>query len=386
MCLGDSNCPTFYGKLLQRNEALRNKLVLHRGWHSLDATYKSRPLENTRQAYLDGVKAGALFAECDVWVTKDNILVLSHDSTFASMAAEPEHHLAVSPIAELEWSDVSQLKLKDGSAPVRLDRVLEDLCGTQMRLVIELKTFDAATQLGYHLAKRPELVKSVAWVMSFSLITLERFAESGGTQMGCRSVWILDNPVEAYDDKYIDEGETTFPCSSEGFRAFLERVGVKELFQRLQCGLYLQYNPCVTPWLLSEVRAEMISLLSQVAPGPSPKSSRDATQAFLGLWSDVQLDASFDRADVLAQWVDVVDVINTDMPSNFWPCIAKPGSVADYTATHQEHIVEARSECQDMKSLACSTESTEYQALFTNCDADPEEVPHMLERERKLSW
>jgi len=315
MCLGDLECPADHDNRLKGKDGLRSKLVLHRGYHSIDASYLGRPLENTRQAYLDGAKAGALFAECDVWTTKDGVLILSHDSTFAASAAQPDERLALLPIAELEWAELSELKLKDGSTPVKLDTVLEDLCGTEMQLVIELKTSAAASQLGAHLAKHAELACRVAWVMSFSFLAVKSFVDCGGRQANCRGVWILDNPSEAYTSH--DEGETTFNCASEGLGAFLERVDLKQSFLDLQCGLYLQYNPCIAPVHLKRLRAEMIELFTQGSPA-SQDGGEISSRVFLGLWSDAHLDASFDCANMLTQWLDVVDAINTDLPHMFW--------------------------------------------------------------------
>jgi len=307
MCLGDTSNLAFHGKRLKSNSVLQNKLVLHRGWHCLENTYVNRPLENTRQAYVDSVKAGARFAECDVWVTKDGILVLNHNSSFAAVAAEPDDRLATLPISSLDWDELCGLELQDGSTPVKLDTVLEDLLGTELRLVIELKTSSAASRLGAHLASCPDLVCGVAWVMSFSLATLELFVEDGGRQAGCHSVWLLGNPREAYEQEELDEGEIAWNYASESLTAFLDRVGAKKCFQHLQCGLYLQYHPCAMPAHIQRARAEMNLLVPDAAQQP-----------FIGLWSDARLDASFDRVEAVTPWLDVFDVINTDLPREFW--------------------------------------------------------------------
>jgi len=293
--------PTYHDELLKDNEALRKKLVLHRGYHSIDASYNNRPLENTRQAYVDSARTGARFAECDVWTTKDGVFVLSHNFNFASAAVRPHERLARLPIVELEWSELSELELQDGSTPVKLDTVLEDLLGTETRLVIELKISAPAAQLAAHLAERADLARAVAWVMSFSIVALELFADGGGVQP---IAWLLDNPSVPFTS--WAEGETRFDCVAEDLGDFLVRIGVKERIQELQCGLYLQYNASTTPAHLRKVRADMIDLSAEGSP------------SFLGLWSHVGCDPSFDNVDVLTSWLDVVDVINTDLPHNFW--------------------------------------------------------------------
>jgi hypothetical protein len=44
----------------EHNKPLLNSLTLHRGWHRYngDPSSKSRPIENTRQAYVDAVAIG----------------------------------------------------------------------------------------------------------------------------------------------------------------------------------------------------------------------------------------------------------------------------------------------------------------------------------------
>jgi len=116
--------------------------------------------------------------------------------------------------------------------------------------------------------------------------------------------WLLDNPSVPFTS--WAEGETRFDCVAEDLGDFLVRIGVKERIQELQCGLYLQYNASTTPAHLRKVRADMIELSAEGSP------------TFLGLWSHVGCDPSFDNVDVLTSWLDVVDVINTDLPHNFW--------------------------------------------------------------------
>ena len=94
------------------NAELVPKLVLHRGWHQLTSA-QDRPLENTRQAYLDSIKLNAAYGECDVWDTKDGQMVLCHDSNFKSMASDPSASLASSPIKDLTWGELAGIPLLD---------------------------------------------------------------------------------------------------------------------------------------------------------------------------------------------------------------------------------------------------------------------------------
>jgi glycerophosphoryl diester phosphodiesterase len=312
-----------YGKLL-RNNPLLDKLVLHRGWHSVDTECRRRPLENTRQAYLDAVKSGAPWAECDVYPTKDGILVLCHDPSFAAVAADPHESLAMSLIAELDWSELSQLRLKDGSTPVKLEDVLKDLFETEMQLVVELKTSDAALVLGRLLSSRHDLVASIAWVMSFSFAALECFVENGGREADCRIMWLTDNPREAYSE--ICEGETTFDCTSETLASLLDRLSITERFRQSAPGLYIQYNPRMSPSHLSKLRCEAAEIYASNQQNFRHGNS-SSDMPLIGLWSDALLDKSFDRAEELARWVEVVDMINTDFPTEFFPSVARHKAV-----------------------------------------------------------
>lgn len=289
---------------------LRSKLVAHRGWHGPSAEWAIRPMENTRHAYISCVRLGIAFAECDVWATQDRKMVLSHDSSFASMAANPTDWRASSPISNLRWDEVLDLKLKDGSTPVLLSTVLEDLAGSATKLAVELKSADPAAPLAELLAKRPGLLASVGFVMSFSLSGLEAFSEALADAPKPIVVWLLDNPSTPYGDD-INEGETTFDYTSESFAVFLERTGLSKRVKRLQCGLYLQYNPGLVPEHIHAVRSELATVCGE-------QGKARADDHFLGVWSDASLDPAFDRATSLAALLPVVDAVNTDLPDNFW--------------------------------------------------------------------
>lgn len=291
---------------------LRSKLVAHRGWHRPFSEGAKRPLENTRHAYTSCVQLGVAFAECDVWATQDGEMVLCHDSSFASMAADPADKRVSSPISGLLWDEVQDVKLKDGSTPVRLSTVLEDVADSDTKLVVELKSSDPAEPLAEFLAGRPELLASVGFVLSFSLSALEAFSAALTTVTDATKpivVWLLDNPSTPYGGD-INEGETTFDYTSESFAAFLKRTDLNERVKRLQCGLYLQYNPGLVPEHIHSVRSELAAL--------SGGTESNAKSHFLGVWSDASLDPQFDRAKGLTELLPIVDAVNTDLPDDFW--------------------------------------------------------------------
>lgn len=286
---------------------LRGKVVLHRGWHRLQKCDTSRPLENTRQAYLDAARLGVAYAECDVWATKDGVVVLSHDFNFKWGAPCDQNESAVLPISDLTWENLFDLELLDGSKPVKLETVLEDLRESSTRLVIEIKTPSLAASLGAFMVERRDLLSSVAWVMSFSFSALEQFCQGGGQQAGVSTMWLLDNAD--YLDKH--EGETTFDYSNEDLSQLLLRHELVERIQGLQCGLYIQYRASLRLEVFSQIRKDLMDTLQG-------KPDSKVPSPLLGLWTDIDLDAEFDKADTLMKWGLYADAVNTDLPSHFW--------------------------------------------------------------------
>merc|ERR1740130_1410009 len=149
--------------------------------------------------------------------------------------------------------------------------------------------------------------------MSFSLPAIEEFVENGGRQGGCQPVWLLSNPYRtSYFDEYEKtQGEEIFDYASEDVAAFLDRTGEMDRVQRLQCGLYLQYNARVEQTHFQNVRTQLAQVFTQC-------KVEGTSAPFIGLWTDAATDAAFDCAGTLSEWMKVVDAINTDLPQAFW--------------------------------------------------------------------
>jgi len=146
-------------------------------------------------------------------------------------------------------------------------------------------------------------------VLSFSLSALELFSVALSTVADATKpivVWLLDNPSTPYGDD-VNEGEITFDYLSESFADFLTRTDLNERVKNLKCGLYLQYNPGLTPEHINAVRSELGAVCKE-----------SAGDRFLGVWSDASLDPAFDRAAGLSALLPVVDAVNTDLPDDFW--------------------------------------------------------------------
>jgi len=294
-------------------ENLRQKLVSHRGWHRLRDDDDQRPLENTRQAYLDARDLGVPFSECDVWNTKDNQIVLSHDAILGRVAQFEESSLATTPLSELQWDDLRTCKLKDGSHPVLLSTVLQDLCSTGAKLLIEMKCSDVGKPLGEFIASNLHLVSSIACVISFSIRALEEFhdayssyiADKGQTDDAQISLlWLVDNPSTPYD--YLNEGELTFDYTQESITDFVSKNDVCERVKYLRCGLHMQYNPALKPSHLRAVRKSLATIHGEHRP------------VMLGLWSDAELDPDFDSPSSLLEVANEVEFLNTDFASPAW--------------------------------------------------------------------
>ncbi|MBS0263272.1 MAG: glycerophosphoryl diester phosphodiesterase membrane domain-containing protein [Planctomycetes bacterium] len=98
-------------------------------------------IENTLHAIQEAIDDGAQFAEIDVQMSLDAVLVVTHDSDFSRQAG------VARKVWELPYEEIRQIPLKSVEAPdiaadfaPRLDEVLE-LAKNQIRLNIELKYY-----------------------------------------------------------------------------------------------------------------------------------------------------------------------------------------------------------------------------------------------------
>jgi glycerophosphoryl diester phosphodiesterase len=165
---------------LKNSPVLQQSVVAHRGWHS--KVDRDRPLENTVEAFVYAWQNGAHRAECDVQLTKDEVLVINHDLTLARLARDPTATIAQANLCDVVWDDVKDVPLNDGSLVPRLDQVLEAALriGPHAKLVVEIKpdagSVRTAELLFELLQSRPELRAHVAIVMSFDPDAVKRFA------------------------------------------------------------------------------------------------------------------------------------------------------------------------------------------------------------------
>mmetsp|Transcript_22872 Transcript_22872/g.35375 ORF Transcript_22872/g.35375 Transcript_22872/m.35375 type:complete len:511 (-) Transcript_22872:64-1596(-) len=150
-------------------------LVAHRGFHCVMDHSGRRPLENSLSSYESAWSAGVHLCECDVALTKDEKLVLAHDSDFTRLALDPSKNKKVS---DLTMKEIIGLTFKSGTRPPLLLDVLRSAqtIGGSARLVVEIKAGndEAGAALVRLFRRHPQLIERCAVVMSFDAYLMHR--------------------------------------------------------------------------------------------------------------------------------------------------------------------------------------------------------------------
>mmetsp|Transcript_20449 Transcript_20449/g.38030 ORF Transcript_20449/g.38030 Transcript_20449/m.38030 type:complete len:557 (+) Transcript_20449:437-2107(+) len=155
-------------------------LVAHRGFHSRNDVL-SRPLENTIPAYEQAWASGLHYCECDVTLTLDGQVVLSHDHDLRRLARHPLSSSAEVPVSKMTYAQLYSLPLKNGTHAPLLSEVLNSAIrtGPHASLVVEIKPgtdgAEVAVALCNMFREHPKLLKRVAVVMSFDLFIIHNF-------------------------------------------------------------------------------------------------------------------------------------------------------------------------------------------------------------------
>lgn len=154
-------------------------LVAHRGFHSpLDRSYV-RPLENSLTAYEAAWTNGINLCECDIALTKDERIILSHDENFARLAMDPTSPLCNKTVRDLTFKELLNCPIKSGARPPLLFDVLRSAAaiGGDAKMVVEIKAgnLDAGTSLARIFVRHPQLMEHVAIVMSFDAFIMHNF-------------------------------------------------------------------------------------------------------------------------------------------------------------------------------------------------------------------
>lgn len=127
----------FAGTILGMGEIYKEHLTevtAHRG-----GTLQS--IENTLEAVREAIAAGAQFAEIDVQMSRDEVLVVTHDSDFSRQAGRAQRvwDLTYDEIREIPLTHVGSPQIAASRAPT-LDEVLDAARG-KIHLNIELKYY-----------------------------------------------------------------------------------------------------------------------------------------------------------------------------------------------------------------------------------------------------
>ena len=147
---------------------------VHRGGDEVET-------ENTIEAFEYSANLGFIFMETDVQATKDNHIVIFHDSTLKRMAGINK------TISDLTLDDVRSIELKDGGRIPLLSEALESFPG--LRFNIDIKTEDA-------LVNSVKIVKDMnclnrTCLASFSSARLNRIRKLAGPNV-CTSSGQMD--------------------------------------------------------------------------------------------------------------------------------------------------------------------------------------------------
>jgi glycerophosphoryl diester phosphodiesterase len=187
--------------------------VAHRGFHNPKGRSDLRPLENSLAAFEAAWTNGVHLCECDVALTKDEKLVLAHDSDFSRLSLDPSSDTSNRKVSELTFKELIALTLKNGvRAPLLLD-VLRSAhtIGPEAKLIIEIKPGNnqAAMALARLLARHPEYITHVAVIMSFDLWAMHELRGAMERMLSGEPRRISSSPM-LYGDA-IDKH--TFPSS-----------------------------------------------------------------------------------------------------------------------------------------------------------------------------
>jgi hypothetical protein len=153
-------------------------LVAHRGFHHIKDRDDKRPLENSLSAFEIAWTSGIHLCECDIAMTKDEILVLAHDDNFLRLALDSKSLNSSRQVSDLTFRELMAIPLKSGVRPPLLIDVLRSAraISDYSKLVIEIKPGNeaAASALARLLIRHPDLRQAVAMIMSFDVVTMHR--------------------------------------------------------------------------------------------------------------------------------------------------------------------------------------------------------------------
>jgi hypothetical protein len=89
-------------------------LVAHRGFHHVKDRNDKRPLENSVSAYETAWTSGIHLCECDIALTRDEKLVLAHDTDFKRLALDSNSPTSSINVSDLTFRELISMPLISG--------------------------------------------------------------------------------------------------------------------------------------------------------------------------------------------------------------------------------------------------------------------------------
>ncbi|MCL5789897.1 MAG: hypothetical protein M1290_05485 [Candidatus Thermoplasmatota archaeon] len=137
-------------------------VIAHRGGGELFT-------ENTITAFKKAEELGVDAIECDIHLTKDDHIVISHDPDLKRMAGIDRR------ISEMSFDEISKVSLKGGERIPSIESVFEEV---DIPLIVELKSLEMVGRVIRLLEERPDYLKKAVFISFYHkamLIIKEKF-------------------------------------------------------------------------------------------------------------------------------------------------------------------------------------------------------------------
>lgn len=267
-------------------------LVYHRGCHRISINDTSKPIENTLQAFAKAIDYGATLLECDVRLSKDNQLIIWHDTCFSKYSKCKN---AKKCISDLTSSKINSIKFCNGEKPLHLIDLLIYIYNFEnVKLVIDIKGELTGMVLAEFLNNQYHYLKKIELIISFNQNTLYNFYNKIN-QRNIKGCWII--ATHHYPPERMCDGQVVI----NNYDKFIDNyLKYNLLFQDNNIGLYIQYNICVCKEYVNNIRKIMYEYKF--------KSN------LIGLWNDIFLYPNFDNVSHINNMMELFDYINIDKP------------------------------------------------------------------------
>lgn len=149
---------------LVKDEFIHNKVIAHRGaWKHHDFSH------NSMSSLKHAIEMGCEASELDVWMSSDDVVVLSHDPSIGGKVVE-----------ETTAKELSEISLKNGDFVPTLQEYIEYIKSqNKTKLVIEIKGTNKGKAIADSVVQLVHRMKAQAWVdyISFGIEHLIRIKE-----------------------------------------------------------------------------------------------------------------------------------------------------------------------------------------------------------------